>query len=549
LHVKLVFTPCCDYYLLLTHSVLATNQTILQDKVKINSLSMVAEDFASSTAQASALYKCIRTPLISKQAPVDRKLSLVYVIDSLLKNVRGKFIPVIETDAKAWMPVVFEQMSEEQRAKLRRVWNTWRECNLFSEKNWEEMGVCFVEADGIVEAKKAAAEAKTKAAGIGRKADGSLDLSAKLREQMQLLLDEAQSEGVDELDKVSLERLADINPNLLVEIKRAAEDIVANGGAGGTGGGGVSEMDTSGGGRFSPPVSAFKETRSPEVIARAADWANLKLDHLGKAHRSISKLQHHVLEGCTQKKTYADEQDFATQMGLLVSASAGARYLTEMLETLKVQEDNKENGDGTDPTKVGGRFSSDKVDKSLFSRKGLLIKNPAVIFRLYDGGLPFVCAADGRRFATQLELTQHMDALFKATIVEKTMMKTEERGWYMWQDEWTGTAAATVGQGEERENVTAAADEDTTDPNTITVVADETRNRCLICGINFAMFFDHDEGEWMYKNCKEVSLLNDETAINETEQVFVHVTCLRGLGSPEQLTMDQVLQLDEDSNA
>mmetsp|Transcript_12274 Transcript_12274/g.25421 ORF Transcript_12274/g.25421 Transcript_12274/m.25421 type:complete len:511 (+) Transcript_12274:509-2041(+) len=510
---------------------------------------MVAEDFASSTAQASALYKCIRTPLISKQAPVDRKLSLVYVIDSLLKNVRGKFIPVIETDAKAWMPVVFEQMSEEQRAKLRRVWNTWRECNLFSEKNWEEMGVCFVEADGIVEAKKAAAEAKTKAAGIGRKADGSLDLSAKLREQMQLLLDEAQSEGVDELDKVSLERLADINPNLLVEIKRAAEDIVANGGAGGTGGGGVSEMDTSGGGRFSPPVSAFKETRSPEVIARAADWANLKLDHLGKAHRSISKLQHHVLEGCTQKKTYADEQDFATQMGLLVSASAGARYLTEMLETLKVQEDNKENGDGTDPTKVGGRFSSDKVDKSLFSRKGLLIKNPAVIFRLYDGGLPFVCAADGRRFATQLELTQHMDALFKATIVEKTMMKTEERGWYMWQDEWTGTAAATVGQGEERENVTAAADEDTTDPNTITVVADETRNRCLICGINFAMFFDHDEGEWMYKNCKEVSLLNDETAINETEQVFVHVTCLRGLGSPEQLTMDQVLQLDEDSNA
>ena len=232
---------------------------------------------------------------------------------------------------------------------------------------------------------------------------------------MQLLLDEAQSEGVDELDKVSLERLADINPNLLVEIKRAAEDRVANGGAGGSGGGGVNEMDISGGGRFSPPASAFTETRSQEVIARAADWANLNLDHLEKAHGSISKLQHHVLEGCTQKKTYADEQDFNAQMGLLVSASAGARYLTEMLETLKVQEENKENGDGTDPNKVGGRFSSsEKVDKSLFTRKGLLIKNPAVISRLYDGGLPFVCATDGRRFATQLELTQHMDVLFKA---------------------------------------------------------------------------------------------------------------------------------------
>ena len=118
----------------------------------------------------------------------------------------------------------------------------------------------------------------------------------------------------------------------------------------------------------------------------------------------------------------------------------------------------------------------------------------------------------------------------------------------MWQDEWTGTAAAAVGQGEEGENV-AAANEDTADPNTFTVAADESRDRCLICGINFAMFFDQDEGEWMYKNCKETIVLNDETAINETEEVFVHVTCLRGLGSPEQLTMDQVLQLNEDSNA
>lgn len=137
--------------------------------MKINSLSMVAEDFSSSTAQATALYKCIRAPLISNQTPVERKLPLVYVIDSLLKNVRGKFIPLIETDAKTWIPVVFEQMGEEQRAKLRKVWNTWRDYNLFSEKNWEEMGVCFVEADGIAEAKKTAAEAKAKAAGIGRK--------------------------------------------------------------------------------------------------------------------------------------------------------------------------------------------------------------------------------------------------------------------------------------------------------------------------------------------------------------------------------------------
>ena len=54
---------------------------------------------------------------------------------------------------------------------------------------------------------------------------------------MQLLLDEVQSEGVDELDKVSLERLAEINPNLLADIKNAAEGILSEGGGEGSSGG------------------------------------------------------------------------------------------------------------------------------------------------------------------------------------------------------------------------------------------------------------------------------------------------------------------------
>ena len=127
------------------------------------------------------------------------------------------------------------------------------------------------------------------------------------------------------------------------------------------------------------------------------------------------------------------------------------------------------------------------------------------------------------------------------------MEKLEVRGWYLWQDEWTGKAKKTAfanGKGEEGEVALVTA-EDTADPNTFTVPADESRDRCLICGINFSMFFDQDEGEWMYKNCKEVNVLNDETAIKESEDVFVHVTCLRGLGSPEQLTMDQVLHINE----
>ena len=83
-----------------------------------------------------------------------------------------------------------------------------------------------------------------------------------------------------------------------------------------------------------------------------------------------------------------------------------------MLEALKTQEDSKENA-GADANKVGSRFTSGAIDKSEFTRLGVKKKNPSVIARLYDGGLPFVCASDGRRFATQLDLTKHMDVLFK----------------------------------------------------------------------------------------------------------------------------------------
>ena len=44
-----------------------------------------------------------------------------------------------------------------------------------------------------------------------------------MRMEMQNILDELQDDVANELEKVSLERLADMNPDLLANIKRAAE--------------------------------------------------------------------------------------------------------------------------------------------------------------------------------------------------------------------------------------------------------------------------------------------------------------------------------------
>lgn len=110
---------------------------------------MVAEDHADSSRSAAAIYNVIREPLVSPSVHSDRKLPLVYVIDSILKNVKGEFIPTIENDAKNWMPVVYKALPEDKRVKLKKVWNLWKDANVFSSlERWEETGQCFSDTTG-----------------------------------------------------------------------------------------------------------------------------------------------------------------------------------------------------------------------------------------------------------------------------------------------------------------------------------------------------------------------------------------------------------------
>jgi len=101
---------------------------------------MVAEDHADSRKNATAIYNVIKDYLISKQVSSDRKLPLVYVVDSILKNVKGEYVPVIEADATNWLAIVHQSLSDDKRVKLKKVYNLWREAGVFSEASWKKMG-------------------------------------------------------------------------------------------------------------------------------------------------------------------------------------------------------------------------------------------------------------------------------------------------------------------------------------------------------------------------------------------------------------------------
>lgn len=229
-------------------------------------------------------------------------------------------------------------------------------------------------------------------------ADGTLQLPPRLRKEMQAILDDMQSTIADELDKVSLERLADINPDLLENIKKTAQDVLSSG-------------------RPSTARSQMiMETRSSEWIERSNEWNKLSLDN--DSHSDvIAKLQHYCV--LSSPETTYTQSDAIQMQSVLAAASVTASLLTKALQRLKDQEENKENITRT--RKAVRHFSS--IDKSLFTNEGVKKKDETVIGSLYEIGLPFVSTADGKRFATQTELSNHLDLLFKKKYVYLSIVR------------------------------------------------------------------------------------------------------------------------------
>jgi pre-mRNA cleavage complex 2 protein Pcf11 len=213
---------------------------------------------------------------------------------------------------------------------------------------------------------------------------------------MQAILDDMQSTVADELDKVSLERLADINPDLLEKIKMTAQDVLSSGGRPSA----------------APRSQTIVETRSPEWIARSNEWNKLSLDD-NSQDDVIAKLQNYHVQLLSPETTTYTQSDAIQMQSVLAAASVTASLLTNALQRLKDQEENKENSIRT--RTAMRHFSS--IDKSLFTNEDVKTKDETVIGSLYEIGLPFVSTADGKRFATQTELSNHLDLLFKKKYV------------------------------------------------------------------------------------------------------------------------------------
>ena len=112
--------------------------------------------------------------------------------------------------------------------------------------------------------------------------DGGLLLMPGLRDAMQSILDDLQSDVQDELEKVSLERLAAIDPDLLVKIKQTAEASVGNGGSSGT------TKEANAPAKEIDVLAFLIENRTAETIERSNAWQKMNLDYFCLLYTSPS---------------------------------------------------------------------------------------------------------------------------------------------------------------------------------------------------------------------------------------------------------------------
>mmetsp|Transcript_12199 Transcript_12199/g.13904 ORF Transcript_12199/g.13904 Transcript_12199/m.13904 type:complete len:577 (-) Transcript_12199:45-1775(-) len=522
------------------------------DKVKINALTMIADDFSSSKKSSVKIYDCVERILICSDTNPNRLLPLIYLLDSILKNSSGpQFKALIGIGATSWIPSVYNSLPGDlEKSKLKKVVFLWRDCKIFEGKTLENLLLSLESAEKKVETKEKEKMMNEQQANATLKA-----VPLSLRAQMQTLLDEMQNEK-DELEKVSLERLAMINPTLLQEIQKLAKTTLDES---------QKKLATSSLSVKGVPVGDAPlteettippwliETRSAKELELEKSWQSA-MESMGimkQARDSVQKLHHHMRTAALENHSHDGESkvDSLVSIGLYAAAGATAQHITVMLQS--VQERHGQGCTAETANKDKGAYGNYRlgemyrqyVDSRNFTTEGLKGKNEDIVGILYDTGLPFRSISDGRRFATQLEHSKHLDEIFRKSQIGKTMERTEERGWYQSDKFWSTGESSDNSNGVNAGTSSNNGNKGDTEISSSCVLADETRSKCVMCGIPFEMFFDHDDvGDWMYSNCKEVTAYNDDAAEQESEQLLVHLTCFQGLGSPDYLTMDQVLQ-------
>ncbi|OWZ20089.1 hypothetical protein PHMEG_0005556 [Phytophthora megakarya] len=455
-------------------------------KDTINALTMLAE----RSQFAPEIVSFLETK-IHRVAP-NCKLSIFYLTDSILKNVRGPYLTLFAAKIVPLYCNCVRQVSGKDLKRFIHVLNTWEATRLFNKDAIAQMRSAANRA-----LQQADPSAQTTPASINQEKSSqqsrssSANSSTKLVQQQQdmelrSLLTKLQNDmGIHPTEHMSLEEL-------LKRKQRAP----------------------------SPPHQPVQEItndqpRAPDAAAVMSILQKLKGMSNGGASsgQPTPQIQHQQVQQPQQQQQGNQQQQAPPR-----SDNASRMWFSDKVVAHK-----------------------DRVESN--------------VQKLY-AALPLVCRESGLRFREQAQLDTHLDFLFQYNRARKERGKGGvSRSWYPDEDQWVADFSGDTAPREstsssffdrtQKEKEKNAGEQASWENARVPV--DESINRCRICGENFSKSWDEEEEDWMYTNAVAGTIHNTGPSGNEQQNTIFHKYCYDTvMTNSKQVTPAHLIPVERD---
>ncbi|KAG7384656.1 hypothetical protein PHYPSEUDO_002403 [Phytophthora pseudosyringae] len=552
-------------------------------KDTINALTMLAERSQFAPEVVSFL-----ETKIHRVAP-NCKLPIFYLTDSILKNVRGPYLPLFAAKIVPLYCNCVRQVSGKDLKRFIHVLNTWETTKLFNKDAIAQMRAVANRAmqQADPSARSVPASFNQETSSLQARAP-SASSSAKLAQQQQdmelrSLLTKLQNDmGIHPTEHMSLEEVRTNNPdyyNQLLEFHAASkvEQASSTRGPGAAGPGAppqrgkqpsqqhapVSRVSR----RPSPPndpragraraqpspqqvvpppsqASRAEPPRTSSIVkkssaddssaAKSSNVAHL-MQLLKRKQRAPSPPQQPVQEITNDPPRAPDAAAVMSILQKLKDMSNGGTSSgppTSQAQTQQIQQPQQPQ-QGNQQQQAPPR--SDNASRMWFSDKVVAHKDrvESNVQKLY-AVLPLVCRESGLRFREQAQLDAHLDFLFQYNRARKERGKGGvSRSWYPDEDQWVADFSGDTAPRESTSSSFFDRTQKEIEKNAgeqaswenACVTVDETITHCRICGEHFSKSWNEEEEDWMYTNAVAGTIHNTGPHGNEQQDTIFHKYC------------------------
>lgn len=507
---------------------------------------------------------------------ISYKLPLIYLIDSILRNIAGPYVEVMNNEIVAIMNIIFMQFDEKDKLRFDYVVSTWETRRIFTNDVLEKLRLnilvdrkvnvnrypntnsiasrTFVaSSDGLGIEKKPRATnaypntsnllappnvppmivAATPAEKARREKSASFIRAVKM--EMKTLFDKMNS---DNKLGVNVESLQYSNSILYEQLKKTAEEHVHH----------AIDVD----------LQSMTDTLQVQPKSKASMDGNVPVVHTNIVKAYINEYLvnvdlKHALQLESRLKRHIDD---LADPDVEESASTGEALrkvrsrLHALLATVRVPPDLPALVHGNLPLEPSKEFKAiaavvENTNNMKNVGKPVPVSFPPFIktnlerdVQMKDAALkalfvnrPFRCNQDGLRFKSEIELAQHLDVLFVKTKERSRKQASGERisrSWYCTKDQWVtdfnAFQAASHQQSDSNNSNTlpngassGASSQGLDENEEHIIIADEYFPRCPVSKEIFEHLWDEDDNEIYYRNA--VKLLVTELSDSSLYQL------------------------------